>query len=144
MKQILKLFLLIIFTTQLASAQTTSNPTISTEVCKAFNSLDIYTSNNLTTIQNYLQKSYFPTIKISGKNDNQFKYYIGKYQYAFGLKITGQINVETLKLFKSQNNCFDLERKFLEMESSVPVFFKSQAEILFDILNLYYYQANGL
>jgi hypothetical protein len=144
MKQILKLFLLIFFTTQLVTAQTTSNPTISAEFCKAFNSLDIYTKNNLATTQQFLKNSYFPKIIISGENDSQFKYYIGKYQYAFGLRVTGQINEETLKLFKTQNNCFDLERKFLEMESSVPVFFKSQAEILLDILNLYFYQANGL
>lgn len=120
-------------------AQTTSTASTSLEICKTFNSIYLYTIPNIASIQKYFKQTFFPKIKITGYNDSQNKFYIGKYQYAFGLKVTGQINEETLKLLKTQNKCFDLEEKVLYLENSTPTLRVSQTDLIYELITKYIY-----
>ena len=90
-----------------------STKAYASEICNSLNSININTNQNLINIQKYLQ-NYFPQLKISGGNDSQNKFYISKYQYAFGLKNTGILNEETLKFLRKENNCFELENNILK------------------------------
>ncbi len=110
----------------------------SLELCKVLNSVNIYTNPNLSNIQKYLQ-NFFPKMKTDGTNDFQNKFYISKYQYAFGLKTTGILNPETLKFLRMQNDCFDIERRISQMENSVPVILPNQSQIIQNLITNYVY-----
>ncbi len=120
-----------------------STKAYASEICNSLNSININTNQNLINIQKYLQ-NYFPQLKISGGNDSQNKFYISKYQYAFGLKNTGILNEETLKFLRKENNCFELENNILKNRTSVIKTIKSQEEIIQNLISNYIYQANGL
>jgi hypothetical protein len=109
--------------------------TTTTEFCKSLNSLNIYSKESLVKIQNYIKQGYFVNLKTSGVNDLQTRYYIGRYQYAFGLRVTGTLNSQTVKFLKEQNQCFDLEKKIKQVENRKIRDFSKQNELINTLLN---------
>jgi peptidoglycan hydrolase-like protein with peptidoglycan-binding domain len=143
MKNKFACFLVLTFlstTTTFASASTTATSTV--DICKVINSINIYNIPSMMQIQKFLQQTFFPNIKVTGYNDKQTKYYIGKFQYAFGLKPTGVIDAQTIKFLKTSNNCFDLEKKVLEIQNATVTAPTSALDILYSLLQNYFYTDN--
>jgi hypothetical protein len=65
------------------------------------------------------------------------KYYIGKFQYAFGLKPTGILNTETIKFLKETNKCFDLEKRVVEIQNATPTIRVTTQDIILNLINTY-------
>ena len=118
------------------SAQTATTTSASTrDICNAISSLDIYTPANLKKVQTYIKQKYFAKILITGRNDLQTKYYIKKFQYAYGLEETGLLNEQTIKYLKDRNNCFDLESKIIQLQNSTTTNKKTiQQDLILDLI----------
>lgn len=114
-----------LLTFSFAFSQTSTNVTslinYQQELCQAINSLNIYERGNLIKVQTFLKQTLFPKIIVSGVNDINLKYYIRKFQYAFGLKQTGILNAQTVKFIRNNYNCFDLEKKVTQIQNSIVV-----------------------
>lgn len=143
MKKTFLVFALIISTYNFSFAEVSTTTSTSTshsvDICKVINSIDVYTIPNLYSFQMYLKNTYFPKVKLTGYNDTQNKYWIGKFQYAFGLKPTGVLNPDTIKQLRTINNCFDIEKKVLFLETSTPTKIVEQQDIITELLNRYVY-----
>lgn len=149
-------------TTTISTATLTDSPpnpttqTINADICTVVNSFNIYNSGNLKKIQNYIKQNFFGKTKITGRYDIQTIYYIKQFQMAYGLTPTGKLDSDTINFLKNKNNCFDLEKQFLNLQNGsttpptkniiasgtlmgvIPIWVdrKSQQEIINDLLDL--------
>lgn len=115
-------------------AQTTTSTTTQLDVCRALNSLNLYSKTNFQKIQLYIRQNIFPKLLATGLNDSQTKYYLQQFQYSYGLSITGSLNEPTLKYLKKLNNCFDLGDRVMRTETNAIKRKDDQANLIITIL----------
>ncbi len=141
MKKLLLLSLICLPLFVSAQATSTASSTASTtEICAAVNSINVYSKENLTKLQNYIKKNFFSKLITTGIDDVQTKYYIRQFQYAYGLKVTGTLTVETLQYIKTLNKCFDLDKRISNVRTATNTVRRvTQLELLNNLLQEYIY-----
>ncbi len=83
------------------------NPTNSVNICFNLKTPPTYgkRSPDILAIQKFLNETIGLKVKTSGFYDLQTKKAIGKFQLAYGTKPTGIVNIRTLYILQSMNNC---------------------------------------